>query len=277
LADFFKHFVITPFYVRRHFKGQSEPAIAPPSWLDNRIDLFERYCLPSVIGQSSSNFVWWLYFDEATPPEYIARIERSIAGHPHIAIKRCKLWETTTLHADINAVIEPSSEWVLTTRFDNDDGLHRDFIATLHRQAAPRRELLNFPHGVLLFGGKSYFYTHPSNAFLSFMEPAADFQTIWNVAHESAGLIAPIRQMPPEPGFLQVVHGGNVSNKPRGRRIARAAAFRGFEAINCLFDPPVPESAGSIAWDNATSVLLWRFRDQLIALAKSVKRVVGGR
>jgi len=274
LPDFFRHFVITPFYVRRHFKGKSEPAIAPASWLDNRIDLFERYCLPSVIGQSTGDFVWWLYFDESTPPDYIARIEHLIAGHPHIAIKRCTLWETTTLQADIRAALDPSTDWILTTRFDNDDGLHCDFIAILHQQAAPRRELLNFPHGILLFDDKSYFYSHRSNAFLSFMEPAAEFQTIWNIAHESAGLIAPIRQMPPEPAFLQVVHGGNVSNKPRGKRIARSTAFRGFEAIKCLFDPPVPERSGAIAWDNATSVLVWRARDYLISLAKGLKRTL---
>src|ERR1700676_2294534 len=37
------------------------------SWLIARLELFERYCLPSVAGQRGAEFRWLIFFDAASP------------------------------------------------------------------------------------------------------------------------------------------------------------------------------------------------------------------
>jgi hypothetical protein len=35
------------------------------TWMDHRMALFERYCLPSVLRQRETGFGWRIYFDRA--------------------------------------------------------------------------------------------------------------------------------------------------------------------------------------------------------------------
>jgi hypothetical protein len=270
------HFIITPFYVRRHFRSRaagSHPSLAPLTWLDGRIDLFERYCLPSVAAQTAQDFRWFLYFDESTPDRYLRAVEDRLAGIANASIRLCGLWEASKLARDVSSSIDDDEcRWVMTTRLDNDDGVHRDFVATLQAAAGERTEFLNFPCGVLYYAGKYFLYKHPSNAFISYVEPVGPaLKTVWAVAHEEASRLAPIRQLGRTPSFLQVVHGANVSNKPRGVRIAAARATRGFESITELRGKR-SESALGVMLENATWVLLWKMRDLLISLVKAVRR-----
>jgi len=267
-----KHFIVTPFYVRRHFKGQVEPQLAAPGWLDHRLRLFEDYCLPTVISQSDQNFEWFIYFDESTPTEYLERIKSLTAQYKKISIKSCTLWEPGAIAKDIVAILPDGTKWIITTRLDNDDGLHRDFVSTLHSAVRERREFLNFPRGIILYSGKCFMYKHLSNAFLSLVEPAESPRTACSVAHEQAAEVAPVRQLPEAPAFLQVVHGKNVSNKPRGTRIYARQALMGFEAIPVLQGLAKAETPLGIMFENATTVMLWKTRDFLISLAKSIRR-----
>jgi hypothetical protein len=267
-----RHFVLTPFYVRRYFSGSPEPRLAPHEWLADRMKLFEDFCLPSVLSQSDRSFDWFIYIDESTPAHYVERLQSLTAAHPNIAIKTCRLWDNRMIADHIIARLAASTQWLLTTRLDNDDGLHRDFIATLHAQVEERKEFLNFPRGIILYSGRCYLYKHLSNAFLSLVEPVQDFRTVCSIAHEHASEVAPVRQLPKTPGFLQVVHGGNLSNKPRGTRMFAHDALVGFEGIPALRALIKPETPLSVIFDNTTAVMVWRVRDLLISLAKSVRR-----
>jgi Putative rhamnosyl transferase len=270
-----KHFIITPFYVRRHFAaktGKIEVRHASLEWLDDRLRLFEAYCLPSVAAQSNQNFSWYLYFDDSTPGKYLERVAAAIARSDNIFIKRCALWEGSTLVNDLVAGLDERTRWVITTRLDNDDGLQRDFVAMLHAAVEERTEFLNFPRGIIWYSGKCYVYRHPSNAFLSMVESADSPRTVWVVPHEEAARIAPVRQLSQTPAFLQVIHGNNLSNKPRGTRIDARRALIDFDAIDALQGAGERETSSGIMLENATRVLLWRFRDWLISMAKPLRR-----
>lgn len=269
-----QHFIITPFYVRRHFTGKTgkiEVQLAEPHWLEHRLKLFEDYCLVSVANQSDQNFKWFIYFDESTPAEYLDRIRSLTSGQRNISIKTCAFWETPTIIKDVVADLAESTTWIITTRLDNDDGIHRDFVSLLHSAAEERREFLNFPRGIILYSGKCYLYKHPSNAFLSLVEPVKEPRTAWCIAHTDAAQVAPVRQLTDTPAFLQVVHGKNVSNKPRGKRIFRRQAL-GFEAIPQLQRLGNNETSLGVMTENATTVLFWRLRDLLVSLVKAVIR-----
>ena len=270
-----QHFIITPFYVRRQFTGKTgkiEVQLADPDWLEHRLKLFEDYCLVSVVNQSNQNFQWLIYFDDSTPTKYLDRIRSLTKGHPNISIKTCAFWETPTIIKDVVAALVGGTEWIITTRLDNDDGIHRDFVSMIHSAAQERREFLNFPRGIILYSGKCYIYKHSSNAFLSLVEPADQPRTAWCIAHTDAGQVAPVRQLPDTPAFLQVVHGKNVSNKPRGTRVFARRALIGFEAIPELQRLGADETSWGVLKENATTVVLWRLRDFLITLIKAVFR-----
>jgi hypothetical protein len=267
-----RHFIITPFYVRRHFTGQTAPHLAAPAWLDHRLKLFEDYCLPSVVGQSEQNFEWFIYFDVSTPITYLDRVKVLTANYGNISIKSCTLWHHAAIAKDVVESLADDTKWIVTTRLDNDDGLNRQFVSALHSAVREQKEFLNFTYGIILYSGKFFMYKHPSNAFLSLVEPAEMPRTICSMAHEQAGKIAPVRQLPDLPGFLQVVHGKNVSNKPRGTRIDARQAIIGFEDIPVLSAPSIGETRLAILFENATTVLMWKLRDLLIFIAKKVIR-----
>ncbi|MGO9338925.1 MAG: glycosyltransferase [Terracidiphilus sp.] len=271
----FKHVVLTV-YFGRQIDDPNDFARRLGNvreWLENRLVLFKRYCLPSVIAQSNQDFTWLLCLDETTPEDYLQKIRDLIAGHDNIKIRLGGLFTPKIHAADVRAELDPDTEWVVTTRLDNDDGWHRDFVKNLHAQLRfDRREFLNFPTGIIYYRDRTYLYRHRSNAFLSFCEPADDFSTVICANHIFASEVAPIRQLSGPPAFLQAVHGRNQSNKPRGIRVHRAMALNGFEAMTELFADPKGERDRDLLFENLTATPARMVRDRMIDMARPVMR-----
>src|SRR5688572_28934565 len=63
-------FVVTLFNVKNFLDGtrDNEEWI---KWTIDRIEIFKKYCLPSVQNQTAQSFKWLLYFDSSTPLEII--------------------------------------------------------------------------------------------------------------------------------------------------------------------------------------------------------------
>ena len=72
----FRHFIITRFNVRvgKPQNDKNGNHTNTDVWLKNRIDLFEKYCLPSIVGQTSKNFIWLVLFDKKSIQEYMHKI-----------------------------------------------------------------------------------------------------------------------------------------------------------------------------------------------------------
>ena len=65
----FIHYLITRVNIRVSAYGPEKmdsPAM-DDAWLNDRIELFLRFCIPSVLEQTSKNLTWLIYFDPATP------------------------------------------------------------------------------------------------------------------------------------------------------------------------------------------------------------------
>jgi hypothetical protein len=62
------HFLITRFNVR--LGGSLNRGMSRPNWLDQRIGLFELFCLPSVQAQTRRDYTWLIYFDADTRQPY---------------------------------------------------------------------------------------------------------------------------------------------------------------------------------------------------------------
>jgi hypothetical protein len=276
-VDSFEHFVITRYFVRFNEKANDRDAKlrASPGWLENRLELFKKFCLPSVTAQSIQNFRWLIYFDEDVPANYLAQVRALTSVHKNIEIITCRFFNTELLVSSVRSYLDSNTKWVLTTRLDNDDGWHRDFVKILHTQLQfEQREFLNFPVGVIYYSDRTYLYKHPSNAFISFLERSDNFLTVWCGQHLYLDRVAPVRQLPTFPAFLQAVHSQTQSNKPRGVRVHRILALQGFEAMTQLFEQPSKETDLSILLDNMTSVAKWAARDRAIALIRAMAQKI---
>ena len=267
----FKHFIITRYCTRAVSDPKDFEARLGDmgEWLDRRLVLFERYCLPSIIAQSEQNFTWLLYFDETAPPDRLQKVRDLIAGHDNIEIRLAQLLSPEDHAADVRAACGPDISWVVTSRLDNDDGWHRDFAKNLHAQLRfEQREFLNFPFGIIYYRDRTYLYRHASNAFISFCEPVDQCLTVICSNHIYADRVARVRQLSGPPAFLQAVHGTNQSNKPRGSRVHRILALNGFEPMTQLFRDSIEESDSEILFENLTAATAWKIRDQIISLVR---------
>jgi hypothetical protein len=237
-----------------------------PHWLHRRFELFETFCLPSVLGQDCGDFTWILYFDSETPSPYRERAE-SLATHPNIfPILRPDVVPLEDIIDHVRANCATDTTHVITTAFDNDDALARDFVTRLQRGSDGHdRAALNFPLGYIYASGKTYLRHDPSNAFISMIEPIDDLRTVWSAWHTELGRTAPLIQLDDRPAWLQVVHERNVSNRIRGTRVAAAEALG-------LFAIDVPtrddESAVAIRAENLMLTPGRRARDYAIRKLK---------
>ena len=260
----FHHVILTAFNcVRQKFSLPSYDAIRDrPGWMEERFDLFERYCLPSVLAQSNQNFTWWIYFDQSTREVYLDRARRGFAGRPNCVIKLCSIFGMETHQADLPAGLDPSRNWVVTTRLDNDDGLQRDFVKKLHEQVRVGSEAaLDFPWGIVLANGAPYLSRQKSNAFISLSEPLTGAKGVYAIRHKEMSRRYSVQTVSNDPSWLQSLHGLNYGNKVRGWRIPSAKLPDGFEVGGQL--PPDEKSAASILLENATAGVGRQFRDWL--------------
>lgn len=269
----FRHVVLTRFNVR-YVLDKSVPAVGvDPLWLGERFKLFERYCLPSVLAQSEQNFTWIIFFDAETPAPFRDRAQ-ALAGmradtHPVFC-------DTLPLD-DVKTIVRDTAttdyRWLLTTRLDNDDGLHTEFVSTVQSaQAFSRPEVLNCPTGIILSGRRAYRQRHLSNAFMSLCEPAEEFKTVLGApSHTRIAESYPVRQLTDRPMWLQVIHGSNISNRARGRRIPLERAIETFPAAFGAAPQP-RDNPLAILIENLTLYWVRMSRDVLVA---SLRRVLG--
>ena len=68
----YNHIIITRFNL--DFEDDPQARCLQPEWLEKRFDLFETYCLPSVLQQTCQNFTWVILSSDATPAQYKKRL-----------------------------------------------------------------------------------------------------------------------------------------------------------------------------------------------------------
>jgi putative rhamnosyltransferase len=216
-----EHFLLTNFNVVRedHDRDASGAPVLTGEWLEHRFDLFERFCLPSVAGQSASDFTWLVRWDEdGMPEDHRARLRDHAAALPAMAL----VPGDRAFWVEIARRVGGARRRVLTSRLDNDDALHRDALATL-RDAVGERDLefLNLPHGYCHRhpGGPTYRVDDWSSPFISLVETVdrTPPMTAVCVSHVEAARVAPVRQVGDYPAWVQVIHGRNLHNRLRGR------------------------------------------------------------
>jgi hypothetical protein len=203
---------------------------AREGWLRERVALFETYCAPSVYGQTCQNFLWVIYFDPDSPewlhdwiskhaPGRFTPVFRSSASSDDVAI-------------DIRALLGGSNSILVTSNIDNDDALALDFVERIQRAASyVERTALYITYGLIKNGARIYLRRDARNAFCSVAESWDSPSTCWCDWHNLLGNSMQVRQLGGAPGWLQVVHGRNVSNRVRGRLVSPSQYVRLFPGL----------------------------------------------
>lgn len=274
-ANAFHHIILTRFNCSNsRSSNDREVAIrSRPGWLEGRFELFERYCLPSVLAQTNQNFEWRIYFDRHTPSEFLERARRGIGSADNIRLMLCDIYGSETVREDLARDFPEQNGWLVTTRFDNDDALRRDFVERLREEIRPgTSEAISFTYGVILGGGKTYLSPQESNAFISLSEPLANPQTVIAAPHNEMSRVAPVREVAGPPAWMQVVHDSNVSNKTRGKRLPSSSLLEGFEAVKLGESFGEQDSIFGIAAENLTVGLARNVRDRLARAVRQIRR-----
>jgi len=230
----FLHFVITQFNLRDFPVSDPDGYKKWLRWTRDRIGLFRDYCLPSVLNQSNKDFTWLIFFDTKTPAEFSVFIDK-LDSIPFVQI--CYSDGSDDFHAgyahEISKRITNSDKWIMTTRLDNDDSLHKEAIAVLKDNFVPRHKyLISLASGyVMNVSDKTMsHYYYPMSPFITLIENAEIetrgvferihtkwdhlrlfvFREIWLETVNRKSRMS--RFILKEPMWIQMVHGENISN-----------------------------------------------------------------
>lgn len=128
-------FILTRFNLKLYSKNKANNSVETIEWLQNRFELFESYCFPSVANQNDKNFIWLCCFDEGTPPAYLARIFQ----YRQNCVNFFPLFfdtEETKKHIDLLLEVikdlKDDSTLLTTIRLDNDDAISYNFVHQLY-------------------------------------------------------------------------------------------------------------------------------------------------
>ncbi len=214
---------------------------ARENWLRQRVDLFEKYCLPSVRSQTA-DIHWIIYLDPLSPDWLVERMQAHARSAVFTPIYRESVSHDELLD-DLRRVVPERGPTLITTNLDNDDGLARDFAHRVQTATASSdRQVVYVDQGLILGPSRVYGRRDPHNAFCSVSEPWEAAVTCWSAWHNTLDQQMPAVHLGGRPGWLQVVHEDNVSNRIRGRLVTSRPhrdAFPGL--LENLPDPTVGE------------------------------------
>jgi len=189
----FQHFLVTRFNLK--IKGwdttKNAESVLTDSWLQNRFELFETYCLPSVINQTDQDFIWYVCFDTETPQAYkkkIVKIEEKCRNFHPLFVDGSENYVHAVTQAITDELLTNDAPYIITTRMDNDDIIHQDFIASIQEAFVPVRDtVIDVREGYQLSIEKAKYqvreYSHPFNAFVSVIERRDSFRTVTDRMH----------------------------------------------------------------------------------------------
>ncbi|HEY1077329.1 MAG TPA: glycosyltransferase [Fontimonas sp.] len=187
----FKHYLITRFNLSEAAWPQDRgrpPPVLSDEWMSNRIELFREYCLASVVAQTQKNFQWLIYMDISTADVFRERIEALTAEHGFIRIEYINGMPSflPAIRAHIQADAQGCTH-VITSRVDNDDLLHCDFMGAVQAQFSGQAfQAVDFTAGYALQIkpqvriGKN---EHLSNPFISLIEANDQPRVVFSKAH----------------------------------------------------------------------------------------------
>ena len=233
------HFILTRFNIRLFRYDKHGRSINKLSWLDERLNLFETYTLPSVIGQTCQDFTWILLVDSQTPESYRERMmgyRKQCQQITFVAVKEEHGWQFANIFQQVvNKLLKErgakEGDVCLTTYFDNDDCLNRDYVKDIHDILQKNGNNILQGDGVLAFDYGIQYYTelgiatrvkYANNHFITLFERISSaenpsvrtcygYGSHIDIEKRKAALVHHVT-LADKPMWVEVIHKDNVDN-----------------------------------------------------------------
>ncbi len=213
-----QHILLTRFNLKINPDANSEQNQGLNNeWLAHRFRIFQELCLPSVLNQSKEHFLWIIFFDIHTPDVYKKKAQSLSQFSEKIQIIFIDGFRE--LNASLKDLIKPfiTDSCVITTRLDNDDIVHKDFLAIIGELAIVKNNTvvdLLAGHQLKLSGEKAIVrrYTNPFNPFISLVETNGEVKTVLSKMHNEWKNADEIINFNKRPLWIEYTHGKNTAN-----------------------------------------------------------------
>ena len=220
-----KHFFVTRFNLR--YEGwktaKDDSPVLSDQWLNDRFELFQKYCFPSVANQKNQDFLWAVYFDIDTPSIHRKMVEKM--AHEYSNFRPFYIDGMGALLPSFKELvmgnIDSEDDFVITSRLDNDDAIHCDFVDTIQKLAVPKNEtVIDLQQGYQLNVTNNLHdcrenYYYPSNPFISLVEATSKLETVLSRGHPEWAEAESIIVFKDRPLWIEVVHEKNKANGTR--------------------------------------------------------------
>ena len=246
----FKHYIITRFnLINESAYSVSPEYVNSDEFLSARFSLFETFCFPSVSKQSNSNFTWFVLFNDQLPEKWRNKLDKYKEQFPSFEARFMSAEETksTNWHSTLNRFTikelnnsKDKSEFILTTRIDNDDAFHLSFIDSVQQYFLQHQEemLINYTDGLQYMPQYNVLKntTYPKSHFGTLIEKNdSSIRTVLSFSHtEPPNSIKSVYFKTKKRMWLEVVHSTNVINTTffQARNLLNDLFFIGFKHKN---------------------------------------------
>ncbi len=275
----FQHYIITRFNLRRTdwVKTKNDDKVLSADWLEERFELFENFCFPSVNNQTNKNFKWLVFFDINTPEVYKSKIEDykslSINFFPFF-IDGMDMFLPSILQKIKELT---TAEYVITSRLDNDDSLHKNYVAIV-QSAFDSQDYLavdiidgyGMQTGSIMRIGKM---RHLYNPYISLIENTQYCKSVWSKGHTYWKYENRIVRIKNKRLWLTIIHEKNKSNKFRGYGAVSSTVLEDFNISVTRRNELIKSIEKSSKW-RVLSLNNW-FYNYFMVFSKELKKHIG--
>ncbi len=216
----FDHFLITRFNLRNPEWDvtKNNESLLTDDWMEDRMKLFENFCLPSIQNQTNLNFTWLLYLDITTKDFFKNRIAELIKGRSNIQVFYIDgmplFYKSIQNYISANSNSKP---FLITSRIDNDDCVRKDFINEIQKKFNSQNyQAIDIIKGYSLqieptymLGKKEHLY----NPFISLIEKNINPKTVWLNNHTQWKKEKNITQIKDKRLWMSIIHEKNKVNE----------------------------------------------------------------
>lgn len=114
--------------------------------LERKFTAFERKTFPSVLSQTASNYVFYIFVAKRLPRVYMRRLSRLVEAADTEKVHIVPVDNFNEFNTKIKKEIAKYPRYT-TVRLDDDDWLHRDFLKNLNRHKDKKGTIVSFPRG----------------------------------------------------------------------------------------------------------------------------------
>jgi len=229
----FTHYLVTRYNVpfEKWDRDKAGNQVGHDEWMQQRLRLFKKFCVPTILHQSNQAFHWLIYLDVQTDPSALKAIHKELNVVKNAEVKFAANMQD--LLGDLRKVLSTvETDYVITSRLDNDDGLGREYIQQIQNAFLPGdKTLVNMLHGVLYDSDKRILTTVRNarlNHYTSLIEkrhPNQECLTVLGFSHTQPPEECTVINLDADHSWLKIIHGRNLNSRAKGKPVLRNAVL----------------------------------------------------